>query len=489
MKHNIVLIQPGIGDMDMFRSRPTPPVGLLCAASLVCEEMSVRIVDQRTDADWRGSLLKAIDDATVAVGITSMTGEMILHALKAAGEVRLLTRAPIIWGGIHASLLPEQTVEHALVDFVVEGEGEAAFAELARRLAAGEDTGGIPGVWRKKNGRAEGTPRAPLLDMGQLPPVPYHLVDMEKYMQFYKDARRTLFYQSSRGCPHSCTYCYNRTFNAGRWRARDAKNILEELAGLKTRYNLNAVFIWDDNFFIDHARAMEIIAGIKKLGLKCLLHGADVETLARMSDADLDFLGSAGVEALALGVESASDRVRRDILKKRGNLDLVRAQLSRFKGRGIEVSCFFILGFPDETREELQLTINFAMEVLRMGHNFHMERFFNYTPYPGTELFSRLEKRGMAFPRKLEDWGAYHWNYSNLHGADSETGDFLERVATAGNFLDRVKDPFVEFNWVLKVLVALYRPVAWARLRTGILWPMPELWLSRAFKKLVKPVR
>ena len=89
----------------------------------------------------------------------------------------------------------------------------------------------------------------------------------------------------------------------------------------------------------------------------------------------------------------------------------------------------------------------------------------------------------------MEDWGAYHWNYSNLHGADSETGDFLERVATAGNFLDRVKDPFVEFNWVLKVLVALYRPVAWARLRTGILWPMPELWLSRAFKKLVKPVR
>lgn len=488
MKKNIVLIQPAIGDMDAFRGRPTPPVGLLCAASLVDKDTEIRLVDQRVEKDWRARLAAALDGGTVAVGVTAMTGSMILNALAALREVRRLSRAPIVWGGIHASLLPEQTVSHELADYVVEGEGEAAFAELVRRLAAGADAAGIPGVWRKVNGKPAGSPRAALLEMAGLPPVPYGLVDMENYMQSYIGGRRTLFYQSSRGCPHRCTYCYNRVFNAGRWRARPEAAVLRELAGLKERYRLDAVFIWDDNFFIDHGRAMRIVAGIKELGLKCLLHGADVETLARMTDAELDFLESAGVETMAMGIESASERVRTEILKKRGSLDLVRAQLARFKGRGMDLYCFFILGLPSETREEMKKTIAFAMEVLRLGPNFHMERFFNFTPYPGTELYSELEKRGTKFPAKLEDWGTYHWNYSRMLESDPETADFLERAATAGNFLDRVKDPFIKVNWLVRALITIYRPIAWARLSSGILKPMPELWVRRLFQKLSKPV-
>lgn len=489
MKKNIVLIQPAIGDMDMFRGRPTPPVGLLCAASLVGPEFEVRLVDQRTEKDWRGALAAALDKGTVAAAVTAMTGTMILHALKAAAEVRRLSRAPVVWGGIHASLLPAQTVAHELADFVVEGEGEKAFAELVRRLAAGMGPEGIPGVWYKKDGRPAGTPRGELLDLDELPPVPYHLADMEKYIQHYGGGRRTLFYQSSRGCPHRCAYCYNKVFNAGRWRARSPELLLAELRELKERYRLDAVFIWDDNFFIDHKRAMLIVAGIRKLGLKCLLHGADVDTIARMSDADLDFLEAAGVEALAMGVESASDRIRSGVLRKNGTLAEVRAQLARFKGRRIEMFCYLILGFPTETRAEMRQTINLAMEILKLGRNFHIERFFNYTPYPGTEMYAALEKEGTIFPSRLEDWGEYHWDYSHLKDSDPATADFLERVDTAGNFLDWIKDPFVEFNWAMKLLIALYRPVAWARLRTGILWPMPEVWVSRAFKKFVKPLK
>ncbi|MEW5907413.1 MAG: radical SAM protein [Elusimicrobiota bacterium] len=489
MKKNVVLIQPAIGDMDMFRGRPTPPVGLMCAAALVDPGIEIRLVDQRVDRDWRARLAGALDEGTVATGLTAMTGAMILHALKAAEEVRRLSRAPIIWGGIHASLLPEQTVAHQLADYVVQGEGEAAFAELVRRLAGGADTGGIPGVWRKVNGRPEGTPRTDMLDLAELPPVPYHLVDMEKYMQFYGGGRRTLFYQSSRGCPHRCAYCYNRAFNAGRWRARPAEAVLRELAGLKERYRLDAVFIWDDNFFIDHPRAMRIIGGIKDLGMRCLLHGADVETLARMTDGELDFLAEAGVDALSLGVESASDRVRRDILRKRGTVADVKAQLARFRGRPTEVFCYMILGFPGETREEMKETIKLALEILDMGPNFHLERFFNFTPYPGTELYDGLDRAGTSFPSRLEDWGSYHWDYSRLAESDPATADFLERVDTAGNFIDRIKDPFVRFNWLLGSLISLYRPVARARLRYGLLRPMPEVWLSRAFKKLVKPLK
>ena len=97
MKRNIVLVQPRIGDMDLFRDRPTPPLGLLCAAAKVSPEIEVRVVDQRTAPDWRGRLAAAVDPGTVAVGVTSLTGRMLRHALEAAREARRLGDAPVVW--------------------------------------------------------------------------------------------------------------------------------------------------------------------------------------------------------------------------------------------------------------------------------------------------------------------------------------------------------------------------------------------------------
>ena len=124
MNRNVVLLHPRVGDMDQFREQPSPPLGLLCAAANVAADLEVRLVDQRTDKAWRSRLAGAIDGGTVAVGITTFTGGMIRNALEAAREVKRLRDVPIVWGGIHPSLLPEQTARHELVDYVVEGEGE-----------------------------------------------------------------------------------------------------------------------------------------------------------------------------------------------------------------------------------------------------------------------------------------------------------------------------------------------------------------------------
>ena len=483
MKQNLVLIQPRIGEWDIFTKSPTPPLSLLCAASLVCRDMEVRLVDLRTGRDWKRRLAAAIDEKTVAVGVTSLTGRMLLSALEAVREARRLTAAPIIWGGVHASLMPEQTVSHELADYIVEGEGETALAELARRLAAGADTGGIPGVWRKVNGHAQGTPRAPLLDVNTLPPAAYHIVDTEKYIQLY-NGRRTLFYQTSRGCPCTCAHCYNKTYNSGRWRALSAEKTLKEAAEFKERYRLGAIYFWDDNFFIDPVRARRIISGMKELGLRCLLHGADVDTLAAMSDKDLDFLEEAGVDTLAIGVESAVDRVRSEVLKKRGDIALVRAQLLRFKGRKMEIGCFFMLGLPGETAGEIKQTVAFAMEILRWGPNFRVPQFFNFTPYPGTQLFRQLEGGGTDFPQSIEGWGNYDWNHSMMYNASPEIQDLLSRIVLISKYLDKNKASFLDCYWFGKLVMNQYRPVAWFRLRTGFLRPMPEFWMSAVMNKL-----
>ena len=473
MKKNLVLVQPGIGDMDMFRDKPTPPLGLLCAASLVCGELEVRIVDQRVEADWRAKLSSALDEGTLAVGFTAMTGGMILHALEAASFARSLCKAPLIWGGIHASLLPGQTAAHALVDYVVEGEGEVPLAELVKRLAAGADTGGIPGVWSKKDGKTAGAPRGPLLDLNALPPVPYHLVDMRKYEQTYR-GEKMFFYQSSRGCPCKCAYCYNRAFSQGRLRAKSAERVLSELKDLRSRHEFSLVYLLDDNFFIDQRRAMTVLSGLKELGLGCVLQGVDIVTLARLSDADLDFIEAAGVVRLAIGVESGVDRVRTDVLNKSGDLRLAREQIARFRNRKITVLCSLIVGLPTETPEEIRATMAFGLEILRLGENFRIPQFYIFSPYPGTEIFSGLERAGMKFPERLEEWGRYEWDYSHMHESSPELKDFLERACFVSKFLDRKMDDYGSGGRTLKALYNAYRPLAWLRLRSGFLDPLPE---------------
>lgn len=485
MKKNLVLVQPGIGDMDMFRDKPTPPLGLLAAASVVCRELEVRIVDQRLPGDWRAALAAAIDEGTVAVGFTAMTGQMIVHALEAAREARRLTAAPLVWGGIHASLLPEQTAAHELADYVVEGEGENALAELVRRLAAGAGTAGVPGVWIKKDGRPSPPISPELLDVNALPPVPYHLVDMERYAQTY-NGRRMFFYQSSRGCPCRCAYCYNRAFSRGRLRAKSAGLVLAEIKDLRSRYDFSLVYLLDDNFFIDQLRAMTILKGLKELGLGCVLQGVDVETLAKLSDADLDFLEEAGVVRLAIGVESGVDRVRREVLNKAGDLKLARAQVARFKGRGIAVLCSFIVGLPTETPQEIRETMRVGMEILGLGDNFRIPQFYIFAPYPGTEIYARLEKEGVAFPARLEDWGRYEWDYSHMHEGSPELKDFLERACFVSKFLDRKMDDYGAGSGVLKTLYYLYRPLAWLRLEKNFLKPLPERRAYGLLKRLFR---
>jgi radical SAM superfamily enzyme YgiQ (UPF0313 family) len=139
-----------------------------------------------------------------------------------------------------------------------------------------------------------------------------------------------------------------------------------------------------------------------------------------------------------------------------------------------------MIGLPSETWDEIRRTMDYAMETLRLGDNFRVAQFFIYTPYPGTELFEGLEKQGFPFPTRLEDWGNSGWDYSQMHRDQPKIRDALERVCFLGKFLDRKDWDFVSSG--LRVMYNLYRPVARARLRRGILRPLPERWFYEMLK-------
>lgn len=470
---NVVLLQPRLGDMDAFRDRPTPPLALLAAVAGIEGEMDIRLIDQRIDRDWPARVAEAIDEDTVAAGVTALTGGMITHGLELSRHVRSLRPIPIVWGGVHASLLPEQTVSHKLVDFVVEGEGEIAFAALLRDLASGGKGGGIPGVWRKQEGVVDGIPRAGMLDMAELPPLPWHRVDMNRYLGMYRD-KPQLFYQSSRGCPFRCAYCYNTVYNGRKWRSMDADRVLAELTELRSRLEFKSVYFLDDDFFIDLPRAMKILKGMHAMGLSSILQGVDIHTMSRFSDQDLDFLEENGVERISIGVESGTDRVRNDLLHKWGSIDVIRREFRRLANRRFLVLCTFIVGFPGETPAETQATIDLVLWTLGTGANFRVPQLYNFTPYPGTELHQMLVSQGFSFPTTLDAWGMFEWDRNMLHDDSPGLRERLENLVFLSKFLDHKADDYGFGGAVLRLGYNAYRPLARARLRSGLISPLPE---------------
>jgi radical SAM superfamily enzyme YgiQ (UPF0313 family) len=142
------------------------------------------------------------------------------------------------------------------------------------------------------------------------------------------------------------------------------------------------------------------------------------------------------------------------------------------------------VGLPTETREEIRATMAFGLEILRLGGNFRIPQFYIFSPYPGTQIFSALERGGAVFPAKLEEWGKYEWDYSHMHENSPELKDFLERAVFVSKFLDRKMDDYSSGSRILKTLYNVYRPVARFRLSSGFLNPLPERRVYGVLKKI-----
>ena len=185
------------------------PLELISVGSpLVRAGYRVHIIDQRVQPDWRERLLAALAESPVCVGVTSTTGPQLRNALEVSRLVKQHGGTPVVWGGIHATLLPEQTLEKAEIDFVVQGEGERTFEELVAALESGNGVQDIPGLWYKHSGRAlHGAPR-PFIDLNEDPFLEYGLVDVPKYTRTVFGVKR-LSFSTSRGCSFPCAFCYS----------------------------------------------------------------------------------------------------------------------------------------------------------------------------------------------------------------------------------------------------------------------------------------
>lgn len=409
---DIILLYPKTG-LDIGGHTVAPPhASLAVAAPLRQAGYRVKIIDMRRDFDWQGSIRRSLTKDTILVGVTSMTGTQVFFALMMASYVRQLTggRIPIVWGGPHPTILPEQTLQNENVDIVVMGEGEITALELVHALEKKQPLDGIKGVGFKDGGDIKVNPRRELLDVNTLLPVPWELVNVEDYVSpdnyFLKGSPRTLDVgQTSRGCPHKCGFCLSSSILEKKWRPMSVDKAMNVILDPVRRFNLSGVWVRDDEFYVSPKRAFTICENIVKSGrdISWYATGSRVDDFNRFSDEQLGLLKRSGAKITKFGAESGNDRILDLIRKGFHTEDTLKANL-RCKKHGIVPAYSLIIGFPTETIEEINNTIDFGFRLKRENPEAQLETFPTYTAFPCTPMYDLAVSLGLNPPDRLEGW-------------------------------------------------------------------------------------
>jgi radical SAM superfamily enzyme YgiQ (UPF0313 family) len=402
----ILLVYPG--KKTDGRERIIPLSVMSLATPLERAGFKPILYDQRVDGDFR-RLFESLRDDLLFVGISTLTGNTIIYGLGIARFVREggLT-APLIWGGVHPTLIPDQTLENPYVDIVVRGEGEETVVALAKALRDRVNLNQVEGISYKEEGRIHHTADRLPPDFDILPPVDYTLLDPSKY-----GVEEYLSYQSSRGCPFRCTFCDVRVFHGRRQKFKRAETVLNDLERMVDRFHPARIEFVDDNFLTDLKRAEGIIRGLIERQLKFeWLCTCRANFFPEMSDGFLDLMKKSGCSEIYVGIESGSQRML-DILHKDITTDQILNAAERLVRAGIKMSSNFVSGFPEESLEDFQQSMEMHRRLNQLCNDpkkLYIGGILLYAPYPGTEEFEKAVKGGYHPPRNFESWGRFMLN-------------------------------------------------------------------------------
>ena len=298
----------------------------------------------------------------------------------------------IIIGGPHISALREYAVEHIKADYGIIGEGEIPLGKLLDSLERNKSIIDIPGLIYKEreNYKLNSSVLERIENLDKLPMPDYELINPEDYFRIYSGAsvarkkHRIVQTVTSRGCPFECTFCATNCTWERRITFYSPKRIIREIKYLIKQYNIEEIWFGDDGFTANKKRTIEICNLIIKENIKIfwrLPNGIRAETI---DDELISLVKKAGCYMVGIGVETGSNNMMKRI-KKKLELKTIPEKIRILKKYNILASGFFIIGFDDETEEELKETVNFII-----NSPFERMQICIYNPIPGSESFNKI---------------------------------------------------------------------------------------------------
>lgn len=397
----VALINPGTDE----RFAVQEPLNLGYIASYLEKNgIEVLIIDQLAGQDVEKELDAYAPDM---VGLTAATplAPDAYRIAKMCKERKILT----VMGGVHASVLPEEVLQH--VDVVVKGEGEQAMLDV---VEMGIKSGVVSRPYIK--------------NIDEIPPPSRHLMEMNFYMRtkdrlpytylyFVPPHTKTAAILTSRGCPYSCIFCHN-TWRGIPFRFNSAERVLSEIKGLIRDYDIEAIFFIEDNLFANRSRLQKICELIKENHIYIMWGGN-----ARVDNVDLETLKlvkETGCRQITFGFESGSQRIL-DVLNKKATADQARDAIRLCKQVGLLVNGTFMVGNPTETIEDIRATQRFIEE-----NDIDSVGICITTPFPGTKLWTWCEEKGLI-PESL-DWTDFTYDKMPILACDTISPEKMKEL-------------------------------------------------------------
>jgi len=451
-KNKVVLFEPVY--WGAYRKVQRAPLSLMAVASLLDKEgYPIRIISQTLYDDPDKQALYDCKDA-ICFGITSLTGYQIEDGLRIAKIIKeAYPQLPIVWGGWHPTIEPETTIMSPFVDILVRGQGERSFTALVHALEEGKPITDIPGVSYKKDGQTFHNPVAKFEDINNYPPMPYHLIDVEKVLSNDEFGNRVINYISSYGCPHSCGFCSEWALSSRKWCGLTSQRMADDFENFINKYRVDCVAVNDNQFFLQQNRVREFCEELIKrnLDIKWDNVAGNIRPLLKWDDEMWELMYRAGCRSMFVGAESGFQEAL-DMMDKKLTVEETIQFAEKSVKYNIRIIFSMMIGLPwgpdiDQTRklvrEEFDGTLVLAKKIIEISDR-HRPSFTIYTPYPGTPLWDKALKLGVKPPASLEGWSNWISRIRNTPWIDPK---LVKRSQFISEYVFFFMDP-TAYGWV-----------------------------------------
>ncbi|RZB38070.1 MAG: hypothetical protein SRB2_00416 [Desulfobacteraceae bacterium Eth-SRB2] len=433
-----------------------PALGLAYVAAMLEKDgHPVQIVDRNPtlmrgdDVDsYTRRLLGEFKPDMVGITVTTPLLNDAIQALRISKKE--IPRAPVVMGGPHVSVLPEDTLHrYPEIDVVVRGEGELTIPEIA----SGKPLPEILGISYRSNGKTlSNRARPPISNLDDLPFPARHLFDMEFYLRPDNtvirgiEGIRATHILNSRGCFHKCAFCAGSAVFGRGVRVRSPENIVAEIQHLINDYNIEGLYFAEDVFFTTKERAEALCSAFVETGIsKKIIWSGLVRANAAPPEL-IEMMKDAGCVHVECGFETGSPRLLK-LIRKGATVKQGYETARAVHKAGLRLLASTIVGFPTETESEFDATLNFIRDV-----EPHFVGFNKFVPLPGSQFFNELSSEGKLI---TDDWEVFHVSgsvphheqisYSTMDGpaffkkfSENATG-FIEDLNLAGTIISALE--------------------------------------------------
>ncbi len=366
--------------------------------------------------------------------------ELAVRTLKS-----IWPKAIMVAGGVHATNCAKGLLANENLDYVLCGEGEDSFSKMVSQYANNQSIQ-VKGLHCKGNVSAV----SPLAladtfdDLDALEFPDWGLLDMEEYVTASgrkksvgsASTQRMATILTTRGCPFRCTFCSAHTVHGRRVRYRSVENIVRELKTLHESYGVTLFVPEDDLFTANRERVLSLFSAIADLNIQNFglqfPNGLNVNT---MDKEILDAMIKCGTQVVTLAIESGSEYVQKHLIKKNCDLSKARNLVRLCRERGVLVRCFFIFGFPRETKEFMNETVQYMRDIEADWCNIMIA-----TPLIGSEMYQEFMKKGYI-KDNVSTWGntfVEERTFDTEEISAAELTEFVYRLNLDINFINHV---------------------------------------------------